>query len=248
MVKEIGGRIPLEDLAAAVDKKTRLLAISHVEFASGFRHDLGRIGELCRKRRAIFLVDPIQGLGALPFNAAEMGIDIVATGGHKWLLAPEGIGLLCVRPDLMDRIEPLSVGASSVRDSGSYLSYDPTLRPTAERYECGTINMCGAFGLGAAIEFLRSVRIARIAAEIRKVTDHLCNGLPRKGYKLFSPRGEGEWSGILSFETKGLDPGAVALRLKEAGVIVAAREGRLRASPHFYNTIEEADRLLEALP
>ncbi len=147
-----GGRIELEDLDAAIDGSTRLLAISHVEFATGFRNDLDALGELCQARGIALFVDAIQGLGPHRIDVRRTPIDFLAADGHKWLLGPEGAGLLFVRRDWIDRLRPIGVGWHSV--VGSYNAPAPEfrLKPSAQRWEGGSFNMPGLLTFGASLD------------------------------------------------------------------------------------------------
>jgi len=243
-------RVPLERLLAEAEHPdTRLVALSHVEFASGQRNDLAAVGALCRSRGRLFCVDAIQSLGAVPVDVRTMNIDFLSADGHKWLLAPEGAGLFYCRHELMPMLRPLSVGATSVINAGDYGNYDFTLKSDAARYECGALNVPGLLALKASIELLLAVGIEAVAARLRALTGALEAGLIEKGYRIVSPRGEAEWSGIVSFtSTKHDHKDLVRMLRREHRTEIALREGRLRCSPHFYNTPEQIARLLERLP
>ena len=153
-VKEEAGRIPFESLQAAINAKTRLVSISFVEYLSGFRNDLARIGGLCAERGVLFCVDAIQGLGAMPLDVRDAGIHFLSADGHKWLLSPEGAGLFFCDRDALDRLDVSEAGWMAVNDRSNYMAYDFTLRPDATRFECGSLNTLGIHGLGASIELL----------------------------------------------------------------------------------------------
>jgi len=247
-VKEKAGRIPFEDISDAIDSRTRIVSLSYVEFVSGFRNDLGRLGELCRKRGALFVVDAIQGLGVLKLDVQECGVDFLSADGHKWLLAPEGAGVFFCSNRVADRLRVSEMGWMAVQNAGDYLRYPQPPRTDARRFECGSHNTLGLHGLGAAIDLLLEVGIPNIERRVLALTDRLCDGLARKGYHIFSSRREGEKSGIVSFHKPGQDTRALFQRLRAEKIIVALREGFIRVSPHFYNSDDEIDRLLAALP
>src|SRR5262249_15311673 len=148
------GRVLVEDLVAATDATTRLLTISHVEFASGFRNDLDALGDFCRSRGIAFFVDAIQGLGPHTIDVDKTPIDFLAADGHKWLLGPEGAGFLYVRRDWIERLRPTGVGWHSVVGSYNSPGIDFTLKPTAERWEGGSFNMPGLQAFGASVGLL----------------------------------------------------------------------------------------------
>jgi cysteine desulfurase / selenocysteine lyase len=242
------GRVCLDDLRAAIDGHTRIVTLSFVEFATGFRNDLDAVGQLCRERGALFFVDAIQGLGALPLDVSRSPIDFLAADGHKWLLGPEGAGVLWVRREVVERLRPVGVGWNSVVGAWDFSTIDFRLKPHAGRWESGTLNLGGVVALGASLDLLMGVGIEALAARIRELTDHLCHTVERAGWRVYSSRRDGEWSGIVSLSPPpGADVGAAAKALLSHGVVVRPRAGRLRVSPHAYNTVEEIDRLVTLL-
>ena len=251
-VTDAAGRrqVPMERiLEEAADPKTRLVALSHVEYASGQRHDLARIGEFCRANGKLFCVDAIQSLGVWPVDVKSMNIDYLSADGHKWLLGPEGAGIFYCRRELIDHTRPLMVGWMNVVDATNYGDYNYVLKPDAGRFECGTYNIPGLLGLKAAVELLNSAGIDRVGQRIQQLTDLLINGVQTKGYKIVSPRGIGQNSGIVSFTSPTHSHEHLYKMLrKEHRTEIALREGRLRVSPHFYNTEEQIERLIERLP
>ncbi|MFN4242137.1 MAG: aminotransferase class V-fold PLP-dependent enzyme [Tepidisphaerales bacterium] len=238
-----------DELLAELDKpRTRLLTVSHVQFATGQRMDIERLGEACRRRGVLFCVDAIQSVGILPVDVGRAGVDFLAADGHKWLLGPEGAGFLFVRKAVMDQLRPLELGWASVHRPFAFGTYDLTLKPDASRYECGSLTVPAFLSLLASAELLAGVGIDFIARRLRELGDHLTDGLRDKGYTVVSPREDDRWSGSVCFIRQGLDVAAEAQRLRQDHRIeIVAREGRLRASPHFYNTADELDRLLDVL-
>jgi cysteine desulfurase/selenocysteine lyase len=246
-----GGVTPIRTeqfLAAADHPRTRLLSISHVQYSTGQRHDLAALGRFCRARGILFCVDAIQSLGALPVDVRGMNIDYLAADGHKWLLGPEGAGIFFCRRELIERTRPALVGWMNVVDHLNYGKYDFTLKSDARRFECGTHNVPGLLALKGAVDLLGNVGIDAIAARIRTLTDRLTEGLRQRGFGVISPRGDAEWSGIVSFTSPEGNAEGVWKELRTRHKIeLAVREGRLRASPHFYDTEEQIDRLVETL-
>jgi selenocysteine lyase/cysteine desulfurase len=254
MVEEEDGpdgtrHVPIEKiLKAASEPKTRLVTLSHVEFASGQRHDLARIGQFCTERKILFCVDAIQSLGVLPLNVADMFIDFLSADGHKWLLGPEGAGIFYCRRGLIEHMAPLMVGWMNVVDAQNFGNYDYTLRPDAGRFECGSHNVAGLLGLRAALNLLQTAGIDAIAARVKTLGDLLIARLNKKGYRVISPRLGQQWSGIVSFVSPTLSHEKIFQELRAKGIEIALRERRLRCSAHFYNTEGQIERLLEALP
>lgn len=242
-----GNRIDVDDLRAALDQRTRIVSLSSVEFASGFRNDLATIGGLCRERGILFFVDAIQSLGILPLDVKQTPIDFLAADGHKWLLGPEGAGIFFVRRDLIDLLHPVSVGWNSVVGARDFSRIDFRLKPHAGRWESGTLNVGGVVGLGASLELLLSIGLHVIADRVLTLTDYLCEQAARKGSEVFSSRLAGDRSGIVSLIVAGADPRTLVKTCRLEGIVINQRAGRVRVSPHCYNTIEEIDRLLDLL-
>jgi cysteine desulfurase / selenocysteine lyase len=242
-----GSRIAIDDLRDAINQQTRMVALSSVEYSSGFRNDLDAIGQLCRDCGAALCVDAIQSLGVMPLNLQTTPIDFLASGGHKWLLGPQGTGFLYVRQSWLDRMRVAMVGWSSVTAGHDYSRIDLTLKPNARRFESGTLNYGGLAALGESVRLLLDIGQPAVQNRIRELTDHLCEQVKRIGWTVFSSRSGDEWSGIVILEKPGVDYRALAAKAKAASVIVAVRGGRLRASPHVYNTVDELNRLVEIL-
>ena len=238
---------PLDKVDEAC-RGARLLAISFVQFLTGYRADLVKIGEICRRHGVIFLVDAIQGLGAFPIDVQAAHIDALAADGHKWLLGPEGCGVLYVSKDLQDRVEPVEFGWTNVAGFNDYASRDMTLRPDAGRYECGTLNTIGCYGLKASIEFLLGAGIQNIAPVIQNLGDRIALGVQSKGYAVLGRRTPETGAGIVSFRKDGVDSASICARLREHHIITAPRAGWVRASPHFYVEPDEIEKMLELLP
>lgn len=241
-----GSRIEPDDLRAAMDGRTRLVSLSFVEYASGFRNDLDAVGGLCRERGALFFVDAIQGLGVFPVDARRTPIDFLAADGHKWLLGPEGAGLFYVRRELIDRLRPVGVGWNSVVGARDFSRIDFTLKPHAGRYESGSHNVAGITALGASLGLLLEAGVPAVEARVLELTDYLCAAAARAGLTVYSSRKANDRSGIVSLAVAG-NLGEVVRGARQRGLVINRRAGRLRVSPHCYNTTEEIDRLVEFL-
>lgn len=225
----------------------KLLAVSFVQFLSGYRANLAQIGSICRDLGVVFFVDAIQGLGAFPLDVRAFHIGALAADGHKWLCGPEGCAILYVARELQERVEPVEFGWTNVAGYDKYGDRDMTLRDDAGRYECGSLNTIGCFGLRAAIEFLLEIGVPHIAPKVQALGDRIDEGARSKGYETASVRTPESGAGIVSVKKDGVDPMAVVARLKENRVTAAARNGWVRMSPHFYIEFEEIDRALELL-
>lgn len=248
MAQERQGRIDAEDIISLIDERTRIVSLSWVQFSSGFRADIATIGKYCRERDVIFLIDAIQGLGALQLDVVRDSVDAFAADAHKYLLGPEGVALLYVADRILERVKPTVVGWMSVRDYENHLDYELSYRGGALRFECGTPNTAGVYGLGAAIELFLEVGAETIEAHILALSDYLADGLTAKGYEVFGSRQRGETSAIVTCRHSRHTPKELYRLLQAKDIMTAPRVGRLRISPHFYNTREEVDGLLAALP
>jgi selenocysteine lyase/cysteine desulfurase len=219
-----------------------------VQYLGGYRADLTAIGEICRRHGVFFFVDAIQGMGAFPLDVRAMNIQALAADGHKWLLGPEGCGVLYVQQDWQDRIEPVEFGWTTVKNFADYASRDMTLRTDAGRYEPGTLNTIGCFGLWKSTELLLEAGIERVGQAVTALTDQLAAGAAARGYEVLAPRTPATTSGIISIRKAGVDSQAVYAKLKEAGILTSPRQGWVRMSPHFYIAPAEIERVLQALP
>ena len=238
---------PIETVARELPG-ARLLAISFVNYLSGFRADLKALGTLCREYDCFFFVDAIQGLGVFPLDVNECHIDALAADGHKWLLGPEGNGILYVRRERQDSIEPVEFGWTNPASFGDYRSRDMTLRPNAARYECGTLNTVGCFGLRAAVELLLEAGIAKVAESVIALTDQIVEGVKGLGYEPMLIRTADTKSGIVSFRHPAIDSRFVVSTLKQHKVLAIPRLGWVRVSPHFYNSPQQIETMLGSLP
>ena len=243
-----GGVVSLDDLDAAIDARTRVVTLSFVEFATGFRNDLDAVGQLCRDRGALFFVDAIQGLGVLPIDVKRTPIDFLAADGHKWLLGPEGAGVFWMRRELIDQLRPVGVGWNSVVGAWEFSTIDFRLKPHAGRYESGTLNVGGTIAMGASLDLLLAVGVEVMEQQILALTDRLCRRMHETNWHVFGRLTPESRSGIVSLEPPpGRNVADVARVMQNAGIVVNRRAGRLRISPHAYNTLEEIDRVVELL-
>jgi len=248
LAQERGGRIDTEELLSLIDERTRVVALSWVQFSSGYRSDIARIGRACRERGVLFMLDAIQGLGALQLDVERDCVDAFAADGHKYLLGPEGAALLYLSGRIVERIRPTVVGWTSVNNHEDYLDYRLDYREGAQRFECGTLNTIGIFGLGAEIDLFLEIGPERIERYLLELGDDLAGRLTSKGYSVISSRKPGESSAIVTCTHARHSAASLFHRLRERNIIAAHRVGRLRISPHLYNTREDIDALIEALP
>ncbi len=248
-VREEDGRIPFDRLAEAIDRRTRVLAISAVQWSNGFRVDLTRLGELCQEKGVLLCVDAIQALGVHPMDVRAMNIDFLAADGHKWLCGPDGAGVFFCRRELLGHLRPSEPGYLCMKYDFDTAEPRLDFRDDARRFDSGAYNLAGIRALGASVNLLLESGIEEIQRRIKHLTDRLVEGARRKGWTISSPRTPSEWSGIVSLWSDKQDLVALRKHLREEFRIVASlRLGRLRLSPHFYNTEDEVDQVIDALP
>jgi selenocysteine lyase/cysteine desulfurase len=248
MAREREGRLETEEIQGLIDSRTRVVTLSFVEFASGFRNDLETIGRHCRQRDVLFVVDAIQGLGALRLDVEACSIDALSADAHKFLLGPDGVALFYVSRRAMERVRPTLVGWLSVNRPEDYLDYDQPYAPSARRFEAGALNTAGVVGLGAAIELFLQIGVEKIESYLLDLGDYLCERLAERGYQVVSSRRVAEKSAVICCRHDSHPAEKLYQLLDERRIITTPRLGRLRISPHLYNTREEIDQLIEALP
>ena len=244
-----GEAVTLEAFQRAIHRgpPPRLLALSWVQFRRGWRNDLAALTQVAHDAGALVCADVIQGLGVLPAELGQWGVDLAAGGAHKWLLGPPGIGLFFVRKGIMERLRPAEPGWASVRHREEWDNLQLVWDDSARRYESGTVNLVGIAGLGAALDLLLAAGEEALWEHVDGLCRRLAAGLADLGARVLSAReGDGR-SGIVTFELAGHDPGELVERLAQRKVVVSPRGGGVRVSPHGYNDSEDVDALLEAL-
>jgi len=246
MIRDREGRVLVDDLEKLINSRTRLVAISSVQFTNGYRIDLKALGQLCRKKGVLLLVDAIQSLGIIPFDLKETPVDFLAADGHKWLLSLEGLGILYVNPSVLDQLEMKVVGWNSVVNAREYLNYKLELRPDARRFEEGSYNNISIIGLGASVSLLIETGMDLLFSRALEITQFLAEELVKKGAKIISPREPEARSAILSVVPAQGTLEEIWSKLKERGIICSVRAGAIRLAPHGYNTIADAEKFLNA--
>jgi len=240
------GRILTEDIEQLIDERTRLVAISAVQFSNGFRTDLVKLGTLCRAKNVLFCVDAIQSLGIIPMDVKACNIAFLAADAHKWLLGPEGVGIFYCRSGLADQLDPPLIGWKSVQNEFDFDHANLVLKATALRFEEGSMNLLGIFGLHAAVELLFEIGITKIEQRVLDLGDLIIELATRKGYEVTTPLPRSERGGNITVRGP-FDPVKMRDALREKGIMVNARGGGLRVSPHFYNTEDEIRRVFEEI-
>ncbi len=247
----LAGADPEADLLAACTPRTRLLAISAVQYASGIRLDLDRLGHGCEQRGVLLCIDAIQQLGALPFDVQQSRCAFAMADGHKWMLGPEGLGVFYCRSDLRPQLKLHEYGWHMLEHAGDYDRSDWQPARSARRFECGSPNMLGAVALEASLSLLEEVGMHQVAASLNERMEWLRAGLRQlPGIELLSPAQPERSAGIVTFRLAGSANQALFEQLKAEQVVCALRGGGIRLSPHFYTpaeVIEETLALLRSL-
>lgn len=244
------GRILLDDLRQAIDRRTRVVSLSFVEFFTGYRNDLAAIAELCHERGALFCVDAIQGLGAIRLSARETGIDFLSSGSFKWLMGPTGAGIFFCRQDRLETLSHAVLGFGGTQhEEGQYFDFNLPWKADATRFEEGVLPFPSIVGFNASLKMLLEIGLDAIEERVLELTGYLLERLRGRNVRIVTPHAcEEERSGIVSFIPQGEDPAELARRMGEAGIVISQRGPAIRVSPHFYNTFEEIDRVLEFVP
>jgi selenocysteine lyase/cysteine desulfurase len=243
------GRIDVQDVADRMSARTRVLAISWVAFHSGWIAPLGELAGLCRDKGTLMVVDAIQGLGVLPMSMRAVGADAVVADGHKWMLGPEGAGLMATTPALRNQLRPAISGWRNIhRERGSMFLHRLEHFSDGRRFEPGAANEVGIAGLAAALDLLNSVGQENIQARVEMLARLLTRILLAHGWDVFSPGSGHPIAGIVAARPSSVAPKEAAKRLRERKVVCSVRQGSVRFSPHFYTTkgeLEALDRILE---
>jgi cysteine desulfurase/selenocysteine lyase len=246
---ERDARIDLDEFIGLIDSNTKLVTISAVQYASGFKADLERIGQAARKFDALFAVDIIQGLGAMSFDLPAQMVDIASGASHKWLCAPEGCGMLYVSDRARTRVEPTFVGWISVETPWDFADREQQFKPNALAWESGTGTSSLFYGLEQSLKLLTETGIEKIEAYLDDLSSYLCELLAGKNYEILSSRTPGERSAIVCIKHRGgLHCNEIAEALEKDNIIVSPRGDRLRIAPHFYNNKQDIERFLSSLP
>jgi selenocysteine lyase/cysteine desulfurase len=242
------GASPEDALFALVDAKTRLLAISSVQYGSGLRMDLERIGQFCHERHILFCVDAIQSVGAVQFDVQGINADFVAADGHKWMLGPEGLGFFYTRAKIRNSLKLTQYGWHMVKAIGDFDRTQWRPAESARRFECGSPNMLTIHALSASLSLLLEVSMATVENQVLANNRRLMETLQEiPAVKLITPFAEGRYAGIVTFRVKGHESQALFDALQAQGIFCAHRAGGIRLSPHFYTLPQHLEAAVNSL-
>lgn len=239
-------RIPEDALFSLVDRHTRLITVSSVQYASGRRMDLERIGAFCRRRGILFCVDAIQSLGALRADVQAWQADFVMADGHKWLLGPEGLGVFYTTPAARDLLNLNEYGWHMVEHAGDYDRADWEIASSARRFECGSPNLLGVHALEASLSLLLETGMEEVERRVLANAAYLLKRIQADNNLILLTPPQ-RHAGIITFRPQTCDTGPLYHHLRQQGIVCALRGGGIRFSPHFYNTEAELDRALSTV-
>lgn len=247
VVQSHDGVFTIDDVERCIDEHTRIVTVSSVAFHNGFAADLDAIGDLCARRNVLFCVDAIQSVGVLPTDVKRSKIAFLAADGHKWMCGSEGAAIFFVAAEHRDKLEVLENGWTNIDRKGKFIDCPIDLLPDARRFEAGSLNSSGIYGLRAAIDLLLEIGIADISEETTRLASLLADRLDEILWRVASPRPIR--SGIIGAIPPSAEPSLLKWHrlLEENGVVCAPREGMLRFSPHFYNEESEIERVIDVL-
>jgi cysteine desulfurase/selenocysteine lyase len=240
---DISGDDPEGTMLQLVDENTRLIAVSSVQFGTGLKMDLVRLGEFCKERGIFFCVDAIQSLGALQFDAQAIHADAVVADAHKWMLGPEGIALFYVSPEWREKLALHQFGWHMVEQAGNFDAIDWSPASSARRFEPGSPNMLGIHALNASLSLFQDIGMDEVESKVLARSEMLMSQISECAeLELITPNQTGRYAGIVTFRHKKLDNAGHAelyRRLMAARIICAHRAGGIRFAPHFYTDIEQ---------
>jgi len=245
-IKNRNGIVDAEDIEKAITPKTKLISISYVQFLSGYKANIDAIGELCKKHNIIFCVDAIQAAGVVQIDVQKSKIDFLAGGTQKWLMSSQGLSYIFITEELQEQIEQKYVGWISVENAWNLLDYNLKLRKNADRFQTGTINALGVAIFDAVLNLFSDFGMENIESHILDNTNYFIEKLSESGLNpILKNASSRNRAGIVTFKHDKAKK--IFDELEERKIYCAVREGMIRFSPHFYNTKEEIDCVLENL-
>jgi selenocysteine lyase/cysteine desulfurase len=237
------GTVTVDAVEAALRPHTRLVAVSSAQYATGAVTDLAAIGALCKDKDILFCVDGIQTIGAVDIDVKSVGAHFLSADSHKWLLGMHGLGALYVSEEVVDNVRPVLVGWKSTTDAWNFDRAHFELLSSAAKFEEGSLPWALIVGFDAALELLNEIGIPAIGRHINGLIEHLATGLAELGAEVF-PAPEIR-KHILTFTHASADGSQLLEHLTEKKFVISRRRGRIRVSPHLYNTREEIDLLVD---
>jgi len=259
-IKSKNGIITAEEVIDAISPETKLISISFVQFLSGYKVDLEKIGEVCMERGIIFSVDAIQGLGSVKLDVENCHIDFLSSGTQKWLLGLQGLAFIYVKKDLQENMKSAPIGWLAVKNAWNLLDFDLTEKETADRFQPGTLNNLGIYAFNSSMKFFKEFGFDDIEKQVLSNSRYFMNELEKIGFRspLYSVPDK-YLSGIVSFSQRDIQktpigryPKSVNIEkifdhLSQKNIICSLREGYIRFAPHFYNTEQEINTVIDEM-
>ncbi|MCF7971519.1 MAG: aminotransferase class V-fold PLP-dependent enzyme [Methylococcaceae bacterium] len=243
------GASPEDALFALVDQRTRLITLSSIQFASGLRLDINKIGQFCKERNILFCIDAIQSLGAVQFDVQQCQADFVMADGHKWMFGPEGLGVFYCAPTAREKLKLTQYGWHMMENIHNYENKPWAIHPTAQRFECGSPNMLGIHALSASLSLLLEIGMPEVEQKILANAQYLMAAIEKRAdLELLTQRNAKLQSGIVVFKHKTIANETLYSHLQANHVLCAMRGGGIRFSAHFYNSKNDIDRALALIP
>jgi selenocysteine lyase/cysteine desulfurase len=237
---------PEDALFTLTDSNTRLITVSSVQYLTGLKLDLEKIGAFCNERGILFCVDAIQSMGALEFNVQNCGAHFVMADGHKWMLGPEGLAIFCCDAQVRDQLSIQQYGWHMVEHAGDFDRKDWSIAPSARRFECGSPNMLGIHALNASLSLLLETGMNIVEQEVLKRSAYLIDMISSgNDIELISASEYGRYAGIITFNKADVDNESLYNYLMSNNVICAYRGGAVRFSPHFYTPLDHLEKAME---
>ena len=231
-----------------IDNKTKAVALDWVNFLNGIRIDLATIGQICQDKGIYFIVDGMQGLGAVMLDLKKIHVDFFSSAAPKWLLGPHGIGMLYVKRETLTQLKPFNLGWLSADWVDFYDIFTPKpLKTSAARFEEGTKNYLGIVGFQECLKLFHEIGLAKVESQVLDITDYFLSKINDLRFEIITPKARDKRAGIVSFRRKDKDSMELFMKLKQKKIVCSLREGYIRISPHFYNTIEELDHLIKII-
>jgi cysteine desulfurase/selenocysteine lyase len=239
---------PEDALFSLVDKKTKLITISSVQFGTGLRMDLKQIGDFCREKSILFCVDAIQSLGAIQFDVQDINADFVMADGHKWMFGPEGLAIFYSRPEARDRVNLSQYGWHMVKDLGDFERKEWEPATTSRRFECGSPNMIGIHALNASLSLLLEIGMENVEKEVIRRSKYLIDKInAHDNLELITSSSKNRYAGIITFKKLNVDNERLFQHLIDNNMFCALRGGGIRLSPHFYTPMEHLDKAIAVI-
>ncbi len=237
----------LKALERLIPKKTRVVSLSAVHWCTGMPFPLNKVGRLCIENDIDFVVDGAQGVGMQPIDTKKDNISYMAFSAWKWLLGPLGMGILFVAKEKLPDLKPVFIGTDSVVRPDEYFPYKSELKPSADRFTFSTANFNDWVYLEAALKFLQDIGFFAVRERIFELSACLSKGLTKIGFNVFSDKFPDYQTGIVVCEKPGVNPDVIMTHLKRNKIVAAERLGRIRFSPHVYNSPEQIDEVVRVL-